>query len=205
MAKQFVDGARLRLKVAQEAARIMNEHGIEDFRQAKTKAAERLNLRGKAALPTNREVETALRNHQSLFGGDDHLSHIAKLRTAALSAMRLMETYSPRLVGPVLAGTAAINAAIHLHVFVDNADDIVFYLEAQGLALTSFERRLKNRRDETFACPAHAFSFKDAALEITVFPYDGLRQAPISPIDGKPMQRASINQLQALLQAGVEG
>lgn len=201
MARHFVDGARLRLKVAQEAARIMSEHGVEDFRQAKSKAAERLNLRGKAALPTNQEVEAALRNHQSLFGREDHADHIASLRTTALNAMHVLDEFSPRLVGPVLAGTAAVSAAIHLHVFADNPDDVVFYLEGEGLNLTPFERRLKNRRDEVHPFPALAFTFTNAAFEITIFPYDGLRQAPISPVNGKPMQRASKKRLQTLLQS----
>ena len=53
-----------------------------------------------------------------------------------------------------------------------------------------FERRLKSRRDhaETFA--AFRFTHDEAAIEATVFPVDGVRQAPISPVDGKPMRRA---------------
>jgi len=32
-----------------------------------------------------------------------------------------------------------------------------------------------------------------------VFPVDGIRQAPISPIDGRPMKRVGIDGVQALL------
>jgi hypothetical protein len=33
-----------------------------------------------------------------------------------------------------------------------------------------------------------------------VFPVDGIRQAPMSPIDGKPMRRADKDAVQELLQ-----
>jgi hypothetical protein len=39
----------------------------------------------------------------------------------------------------------------------------------------------------------------DAEIEATVFPVDGVRQAPISPVDGKPMKRASVRTVEDLL------
>ena len=50
----------LRRAVAEEAARLMSEHGIGDFLQAKRKAAERLGVDDVAALPKNTEIEAAL-------------------------------------------------------------------------------------------------------------------------------------------------
>jgi hypothetical protein len=41
----------------------------------------------------------------------------------------------------------------------------------------------------------------DQAIEATVFPTDGIRQAPVSPVDGKPMRRADVADLEALLAA----
>ena len=38
-------------------------------------------------------------------------------------------------------------------------------------------------------------------VEIVVFPLDGIRQAPVSPVDGKPMRRAAIDELRQLLDA----
>ncbi len=194
------DGDRLRMRVAQEAARIIVEHGIDDFKQAKRKAVERLNLGRQAALPTNLEIESALHDHHALFGGDQHTDAIASLRTAALATMHLLEAYSPRLVGPVLAGTAAGDSAVQLHVFSDNADDVLFFLESEGLNVFASERRYKQRRQSSAAFPTLAFHYRHAAFEVTVFPYDGLRQAPMSPVDARPMARASAAQVQALLE-----
>lgn len=43
----------LRNAIAQEAARLMAEHGIQDFLVAKRKAAERLQVFDRALLPKN--------------------------------------------------------------------------------------------------------------------------------------------------------
>ena len=43
------------------------------------------------------------------------------------------------------------------------------------------------------------FVHGDISVEATVFPVDGIRQAPISPIDGKPMKRADEKAVKALL------
>src|SRR5215470_13191592 len=64
----------LRRALAQEAARLMAEHGIRDFLVAKRKAAERLGVTdGGALLPKNSEIEEALAAHQRLFGGASHV------------------------------------------------------------------------------------------------------------------------------------
>jgi hypothetical protein len=45
------------------------------------------------------------------------------------------------------------------------------------------------------------FALDDQAIEATVFPADGIRQAPVSPVDGRPMRRASIAEVEALIDA----
>ena len=57
----------LRLALAQEAARVMAEHGIRDFLAAKRKAAERLGVVDNSVLPKNTEIEAALAQYQRLF------------------------------------------------------------------------------------------------------------------------------------------
>ena len=47
---------RARQLVAQEAARIIVDQGIQDFRIAKLKAADRLGLNKRGSLPGNREI-----------------------------------------------------------------------------------------------------------------------------------------------------
>ena len=88
MAKRQTNGGdRARLVLAQEAARIIVEQGIEDYRAAKIKAAERLGMSTRGSLPGNAEVEQAIGEHLALFGRESHLDLLRVLRRAALSAM----------------------------------------------------------------------------------------------------------------------
>ena len=66
------------------------------------KAAERLGVGSRGSLPGNAEIEAAVANHLQLFGGDAHEDRLRLMRVAALSAMELLASFTPRLVGPVL-------------------------------------------------------------------------------------------------------
>jgi hypothetical protein len=200
MARRQTNGSeRARQVLAQEAARIIVEQGIQDYRVAKIKAAERLGMSERGSLPGNTEIEKAVSEHLALFGRESHIDLLLVLRRAALSAMEMLAPFTPRLVGPVLHGTASANSPVNLHVFADNAEVVAVRLQESSVQYRPFERRLKSRRDraETFA--AFRFIQDEAAIEATVFPVDGVRQAPISPVDGKPMRRADKSTILKLL------
>lgn len=193
---------RERRVLAQEAARIIIDHGVRDYRVAKLKAAERLGMNARGALPANSEIEQAVSEHLLLFGGDAHVRMLQDLRRSALAVMTFLDTFSPRLVGPVLAGTADENSVVNLHVFADSPEEFALFLDTNGIAFQLYERRLKMRRDRN-ARPnvfcGYAFFYDREMIQATVFPVDGIRQAPISPIDSKPMRRASRADVEKLL------
>ncbi len=197
--KSVIVNDRARQVLAQEAARIICEQGIEDYRTAKIKAAERLGMTEHGSLPGNAEIERAVGEHLLLFGGESHDSMLKGLRRAAVSAMELLAPFRPRLVGPVLSGTAGATSAVNLHVFADNPEQVAFALDEGHVAWRSYERRLKSRRDRVESFAGYRFLHDEAAVEATVFPVDGIRQAPISPIDGKPMQRADRQKVRRLI------
>ena len=192
---------RARMMVAQETARIIVNQGIRDFGLAKKKAAERLGLRDRGSLPGNAEIEQAVSEHLQLFAGDSHHDLLNTMREAALSAMELLSGFTPRLVGPVLNGTADANSAVNLHVFADSAESVAHALDQNGLSYKPYERRLRSRRDRAETYAGFEFHHGEASVQATVFPVDGIRQAPISPVDGKPMQRADEKAERELLQS----
>ncbi len=194
------DTERARKLVAQEAARIIVDHGVRDYRLAKQKAADRLGVVGRGALPGNAEVETAVAEHLEIFGSEAHADHLRLMRVAALSAMELLVSFTPRLVGPVLVGTADENSAVNLHVFADSPEAIAMELSHIGISYRPFERRLKSRRNRVETYAGFEFHHSNSAIQATVFPVDGIRQAPMSPIDGKPMKRAGSDVVQQLLE-----
>jgi hypothetical protein len=190
----------LRRALAQEAARIMAEHGIRDFFIAKKKAAERLGVSdGSAVLPKNTEIETALVEYQRLFGGESHTESLYAQRRAALSAMRYLQEFEPRLVGPVLTGTATEHSDVQLHLFTDTAESVALKLMDQRVPYEVTEKRVKMNAERVLAYPGVRFEMDDYEIEATVFPTDGIRQAPVSPVDGKPMKRANAFEVEALL------
>lgn len=194
------DAQRSRQRVAQEAARIIVDHGIRDYRLAKQKAADRLGIVGRGALPGNAEVETAVAEHLKIFRRESHAEHLRLMRVAALSAMELLASFTPRLVGPVLAGTADENSAVNLHVFADSPEAVAMELASMGINYRPYERRLKSRRNQVETFAGFEFHHSNSAIQATVFPVDGIRQAPMSPIDGKPMKRAGSHLVQQLLE-----
>ena len=200
MAPTF-DNDRSRTSVAQEAARIMVEHGIKDFHAAKRKAATRLGLDQFGTLPSNVEVEAALIEHHRLYAETDHDVSLRQRRETALELMETISEFEPRLVGPLLAGTAAGDAPANLHVFCDTAEDVAWFLQSRGIEHRLFDRRVRVQRDRSRSFPGYRFEWSGLTIEATVFPYDGLRQAPLSPVDGKPMKRASIKKVRKLLAA----
>jgi len=190
---------RARLVLAQEAARIIVNHGVRDYRVAKMKAAERLGFNSRGSLPGNAEIERAVADHLQLFGREAHGDFLSDLRKTALVAMDLLQAFEPRLVGPVLNGTADEHSAINLHVFADHPELVASALADAGIACKPYERRLKSRRDQSATYAGYQFEMDHSTVQATVFREDGIRQAPLSPVTGKPMQRADRKAVAALL------
>ena len=198
--KRNSNGDRARQLLAQEAARIIVNQGIRDYRVAKTKAAERLGFNSRGSLPGNAEIERAVSEHLQLFGRESHSDLLRALRRTAVSAMNMLQPFSPRLVGPVLQGTADGHSAVNLHVFADSPELVALELEQIGVGYRPYERRLKSRRGQVETYAGFEFNHGNNAIQVTVFPVDGIRQAPMSPVDGKPMRRVDSDGVQALLE-----
>ena len=90
-------------------------------------------------------------------------------------------------------------ASIANEVFADSAEAIAMTLSSLGLSYRPYERRLKSRRNQAETFVGFEFEHEHAIVQTTVFQIDGIRQAPISPINGKPMQRADADAVEALI------
>ncbi len=179
----------------------MAEHGIEDFLQAKRKAADRFGVHDVAVLPKNIEIEAALRAHQRLFGRDSHDHLLKAQRRIALDTMRLLAEFQPRLVGSVLNGTATNYSDINLHLFADRSESVAIRLLELDIPHEFYERRVKMDADRSVTYPALRFDAGGRTVDVTVFPIDGIRQSPYSPVDGRPMKRADAREVSELIEA----
>lgn len=181
---------------------MMAEHGVRDFLFAKRKAAERFGVVDGSVLPRNTEIEEALQAYQRLFGGESHVESLQAQRAVALDVMQRLREFQPRLVGPVLAGTATEHDDVLLHAFADRAETLSMRLMDQGVPFEVGERRVRLTAERVVQQPALRLDVDGQPVEIVVFPLDGIRQSPVSPVDGKPMRRADTAEVASLLGAG---
>jgi hypothetical protein len=192
----------LREQLAQEAARLISDHGIQDYGQAKRKAAERLGVRGAGALPSNTEIEARLFERQRIFEGGEHFERLCALRRLAVDLMALLGAFTPRLAGPVLTGAMTVTSAIELHVFTDAPEEVAETLREHGFAVRNYQRRLRFNGKDASLVPGYIFSVRGERIYALTFPEKGLRQAPMSPINGRPMPRAGRDKVLRLLDGG---
>lgn len=200
MATRQRDETRLRILLTQECARLIAEEGIRDFLLAKRKAAARLNVSNKALLPSNIEIEQALLEYQRLFKSQEQPRQLQALRQAALQAMHFFERFNPRLVGSVLSGTAGPYADVALHLFADTPEEVVLFMLEHAIPFEDSERRLRLANGEYAYFPTFAFKAGDINVDLTVFDHKAQREAPRSPVDGRPMRRAGPAEVKALLE-----
>ena len=189
-----------RRQIAHEAARLMIEHGIRDYRHARRKAAERLRLGGARDLPRNDEIERERELYQRLYGTEEGLRHQHALRECALEAMRLLEPFRPRLVGPVLSGTADRHSEVCLHLFSDPAESVAMFLLEHRIAHDHGDAWVRFRADEQERLPAFRFLAGGTPVELVVFSDRARRRVPLSPVDGRPMRRAKLAEVAVLVE-----
>lgn len=189
----------MRLRLAQEAARIITESGNQDFLLAKRKAAAHMGATDTRQLPSNQEIEQALIEYQRIFRSTTQPQALRTLRETALTAMDFFRVYEPRLVGSVLTGTADAHSPVTLHVFTDTAEDIGFTLMEHHIPFETADKQLRLHHDEHEAFPVYRFFAQDTQVEVVVFPVSRRLPTPLSPVDGRPMQRANIAMVTELL------
>ncbi len=188
-----------RREIAAEAARIMATQSQNNFRIAKQKAAQRLGINYRQAMPSNVEIETALRAYQDFYGGQQHINQIQRFREIALRVMRSLESFCPRLVGPVLEGTADKHARVSLHIFNDPPDAVVMHLLDKGLEFFNEQRKIRWHDGSYRMVPLIITNTEEVTIELSLFHSVDLRQAPPSPVDGRPQKRARVYEVECLL------
>lgn len=192
---------QVRLELAHLAARLVAVDGINDYLVAKRKAAERLGVNNRQQLPSNQEIEQALTDYQRIFQGETQPRLLRQMRELALEAMQMLTTYRPRLAGAVADGTAGPQSEISLHLYADASEEIVMQLIDRGIPYASCERRVRLNATSVNNYPAYRFLAGGYPVVLIVFPLKDRSHTPLSPTDGRAMQRLNITDLQQLLTA----
>lgn len=187
-----------RSRIAHLAARLMAEDGIEDRALAKRKAARQAGVTASRQLPTNEEVDAALRIYQQLYHNHEHRLRLKQLRERALAAMRELEQFNPYLTGSVLSGSAGKYADINLQLFTDNAKGVEHYLIDRGIPYKTAQSRIYCG-ESLCTMPVYTLYDKGIDIQITVLSTRDLRLPLRTSPGGKTMERAKTQAVEALL------
>ena len=193
--------SQVRRAIAAEAARIMSTQSQFNYLLAKQKAIERLGINVRTTMPSNAEVESALRAYQGFYGSQQRIDSLQRKREVAVRAMRSLDPFNPRLAGPVLEGTANENARVTLHVFNDPPDAVVMHLLEKGQTYRSEQRKIRWYNGSYRQVQILVTDVEGIEVELLLFDYLDLRQAPPCPINGRPQKRAPVSELECLLSA----
>ncbi|MEQ1440530.1 hypothetical protein AAG565_14315 [Fontimonas sp. SYSU GA230001] len=188
--------------IVEEAARIVCVELVTDYGQAKRRAAQRLGLPSQAGLPDNAAVHAAVLDYLRLFGGDEYRRRLRQMRSTALSAMRMLAAYSPRLAGATLSGAVTAAHRVQLHLFAESAEAVDIELLNRGVAFEHGERRYRYADGGERNVPLLRLDVGGVGVDAAVFAPDDLRRAPLSPLDGRPFRRADLAEVERLLESG---
>lgn len=189
----------------EEAARILVDQALVDYRAAKDKAADRLGLDRQFPLPSNQQVHDAVVAYQRLFGGEAYRHRLLAMRKTAVQAMRLLAEFEPRLVGSTVTGAVHEGSHVQIHVFSDSPEALDFLFEDRAIDVEADIRRYRISGREYREYPLLHFEAGAIGVDVTIFPEKALRQPPRSPITGQAMQRLKLAAVQALLESSDGG
>jgi hypothetical protein len=192
--------SHMRARIAAAAARMMAEDGVDDFALAKRKAARQLGATDTHSLPANEEVEAELRAYQSLYQGDEQRDRVRALREVALAAMRSLAAFRPYLSGPVLKGTAGRYADVDLQLFTDDHKAVELFLLNRNIPYEVSQVR-HYCGDEARVVPILRVEWDDVPVNLGIYAAKDERAALKATLLGRPMERAGIPAVTALLDA----
>jgi predicted HD phosphohydrolase len=191
--------SKLRRQIAWEAARLMYSRQESEYYTAKKKAAQQI-CHGwvkPADLPSNVEIRDQIEMLARLFEGSARSDNLLDMRLAALAMMRRLAPFRPRLIGSVLTGHVRQGSDIDLHVFSDTTEAVTHLLDEDCLDYTVERKQVRKNGEERIFTHIHLVD--NFPFELTIYAADQAHYVFKSSITGKPIDRASIAELQQFL------
>ena len=197
----------IRQLIAQKAAQMMAEDGINDFAYAKKKAGRQLGVTESSVLPSNAEIEEEIRLYHQIYNADEQPAELEKLRKTALATMQLFAQFNPYLTGSVLDGTAGKFSQTDIHLFADSAKEVEIFLLNQQIPYESSDKsyRLsdkpsKDKKDKVRkTVTVFTLETEYGLQKLSVFDVDDMRIATKSTASGENAGRLDLAGVQALL------
>ena len=119
-------------EIAQAAAALVVDEGLE-YGPAKRRALKQLGLPARTALPSNEQVEDAVRVHLALVCAVTQPLELQALRRLALLWMERLAQFRPYVGGAVWRGTATRLTDVYLQLFCDDSKSAEIALIDKGV------------------------------------------------------------------------
>jgi predicted nucleotidyltransferase len=192
---------RIRKQIAFLAAQMMYARSETEYFTAKRKAARQLGVEYRyrpGDLPSNREIRDQIQAMARMHEGPKRLETLLDMRLDALRLMRSLARFRPRLIGSVRTGHVRKGSDIDIHVFSDSLALVTDTLDELGLPYDVEHKRIVKHGEERVFTHIHVHDRH--TYELTLYPEDKAHYVFKSSITGKAIERASIAELEALLQ-----
>lgn len=190
---------KLRQQIACEAARLMYRHEESEYYRAKLKASRRL-CRGPVKpkdLPSNREIRDEIQSLARIYEGRRRTENLRGMRIEALRVMRVLSPFRPRLIGSTLTGHVRQGSDIDLHVFSDSVSAVTAALDLEAMTYEVERKRVRKHGQQRIFTHMHVQ--ERFPIEVSVYAANLAHYVFKSSVTGKPIERASIAELEKLL------
>ena len=164
------------LEIAAAAARLVAEDGME-YVAAKRRAAREHG--GRAELPSNEQLEDAVREHIALFCADTQPAELRALREVAQQWMQRLAEFRPHLGGAAWRGTATRHSAVWIDLYCDDPKAAEIALVNAGVPYDSDAVDRPGREPLlvlTLATPSRALG-APVTVHLSLHDHDDLRGA----------------------------
>jgi predicted HD phosphohydrolase len=191
---------RIRRQIALIAARLMYEREEKEYFTAKRKAARQLGVDPRYRpkdLPSNAEIRDQIQALARFYEGDRRDRNLRDMRIEALRLMRLLAAFRPRLIGSVLTGHVRKGSDIDLHVFSNSLSAVTTVLDDENLRYDVQHKRVVKHNEERIFTHIHVPA--RYGFELTLYAEDKVNYPFKSSITGRPIERATIPELEQLL------
>ena len=176
--------------VASRAAEIIMEEGVTDYLFAKKKAAKSLGLLTSDNLPSNHEIDNALKEYQNIFQEQVASETIVNIKKEALNSMTLFKDFNPHLTGQLLEGLIPKFPKIQINLFTDNLKEVEYILLNKNIAFDIKDKLYQDKlskKKSTKTIPAFILEGLWFPIELKVYFENDIRSKKNNLLSNKGM------------------
>jgi hypothetical protein len=183
--------------VASRAAEIIMEEGVTDYLFAKKKAAKSLGLLTNDNLPSNHEIDNALKEYRNIFQEQVDSETIVKIKKEALNIMTLFKDFNPHLTGQLLEGLIPKFPKIQINLFTDNLKEVEYILLNKNIAFDIKDKLYQDKlskKKSTKKIPAFILEGLWFPIELKVYFENDIRSKKNNLLSNKGMDIKKIKE-----------